>query len=257
MSSPRSFVEFAHRLADAAGAIVRRYFRRSPEVEGKADGSPVTEADRGAERAIREMIEAEYPAHGIIGEEYGATDTKAEYVWVIDPIDGTKGFLGGVPLFGTLIALLHQGRPVLGVIDQPIARERWLGAEGSATSLNGESVAVRPCPEPAQAVLYTTAPELFVATEAEAFARLRRVVNWSRYSADCYAFGLLAAGFIDLVVETKLKPYDYCALVPVVENAGGVISDWGGAPLGLESDGRVLAAGDPALHAAALALLAG
>ena len=249
-------IAFANRLADTAGEIVRRYFRGRLTRTDKTDGSPVTEADCAIERAIRDAVDSAHPDHGVLGEEFGAHRLEAEYLWVIDPIDGTKAFISGVPLFGTLIGLLHRGRPVLGVIDQAVTGERWLGADGVGTTLNGEAVRVRPCGGLAEAVLFATTPVMFAGVDEAPFKRLAEAVKWTRYSADCYAYGLLASGFVDLAAEAGLKPYDYCALVPVVANAGGVISDWRGAPLGLESDGRVLAAGDPGRHAEALAMLA-
>jgi inositol-phosphate phosphatase/L-galactose 1-phosphate phosphatase/histidinol-phosphatase len=247
----------ADELADAAGAVIRRYFRRKIAVDDKADASPVTIADREAEQAMRALIEARCPADGIFGEEFGALREGAEWVWVLDPIDGTKSFISGIPLFGTLIALLHRGRPVLGIIDQPISRERWRGAAGRPSTHNDEPIEARACPELAAASLFATAPDMFRGADADGFARLKARVKLTRHGGDCYAYGLVASGFIDLVVEASLKPYDYCAMVPIIEGAGGVFTDWQGQPLGLASDGRVLAAGDRRMHAAALALLAG
>ncbi|MDE2165232.1 MAG: histidinol-phosphatase [Alphaproteobacteria bacterium] len=244
-------------LADKAGAILRRYFRSDLLVESKHDNTPVTVADREAEAEMRALIEARFPDHGVLGEEHGRTRPEADYVWVIDPIDGTKSFISGVPLFGVLIALTFKGVPVLGVIDQPILRERWSGAEGRKTTLNGKPAATRACSALADATLYATAPDMFAGADADAFARVRKAVKLARYGADCYAYALLAAGFIDLVVEAGLKPYDFCALAPVVEGAGGEMSDWAGDALSLHSDGRVVAAGDPALAAAARAALVG
>jgi histidinol phosphatase-like enzyme (inositol monophosphatase family) len=251
------FIDLAERLADASGAIVRRYFRTTLEVEDKLDGSPVTVADREAEAAIRELIEEAFPDHGIVGEEYGAVRADAKYVWVLDPIDGTKSFITGKPLFGTLIGLLHEGAAVLGVIDQPVLGERWLGARGRPTTLNGRPVHVRPCGELGRAALYATSPHMFEGADKQAFARVRDAVKLPLYGADCYAYGLLACGFADLVVEASLAAYDYCGVVAVIEGAGGVITDWTGAPLGLGSDGRVVAAGDRRSHERALELLAG
>lgn len=251
------FIDFAERLADASGAIVRRYFRTTLEVEDKPDESPVTVADREAEAAIRELIEEAFPDHGIVGEEYGAVRADAKYVWVLDPIDGTKSFITGKPLFGTLIGLLHEGAAVLGVIDQPVLGERWLGARGRPTTLNGRPVHVRPCGELGRAALYATSPHMFEGADKQAFARVRDAVKLPLYGADCYAYGLLACGFADLVVEASLAAYDYCGVVAVIEGAGGVITDWTGAPLGLGSDGRVVAAGDRRSHERALELLAG
>ncbi len=243
-------------LADKAAAIVRRYFRSGVAVESKADDTPVTAADREAEAEMRILIEARFPDHGVVGEEHGLTRPGADYVWVIDPIDGTRAFISGVPLFGTLVALTYRGTPVLGVIDQPILRERWLGAEGRKTTLNGKPVTTRACSALADATLFATSPDMFLGADAVAFARVRDAVKLARYGADCYAYGLLAAGFVDLVIESGLKPYDFCALVPVIEGAGGEMSDWDGEALSLRSDGRVVAAGDPALAAAARCALA-
>ncbi len=252
-----SHIALAHTLADAAGAVARRYFRQKIAVVDKPDLTPVTIADREAEAAMRRLIEAALPDHGIIGEEHGRTRADAEYVWVLDPIDGTKSFISGIPLFGTLIALTHRGRPVLGVIDQPVLRERWIGVAGEATTLNGAPVRCRPAAALDRATLYSTSPDMFTGADAARFARLKGAVKLARYGADCYAYAQLASGFIDLVVERDLKPYDYCAVVPVIAGAGGVTSDWEGRPLDVGSDGRVIACGDPSLLAAARTALMG
>jgi inositol-phosphate phosphatase/L-galactose 1-phosphate phosphatase/histidinol-phosphatase len=254
---PDEFVAFADRLADAAGTVARRYFRTPVAVDTKADQSPVTIADREAETAMRTLIADAYPAHGVLGEEHGASATGADHVWVLDPIDGTKSFISGVPLFGVLIALLREGRPILGIIEQPISRERWLGRAGAPSTLNGAPIKSRACPTLGAASLFATTPDMFQGADAAAFERLAKRVRLVRHGADCYAAGLLAMGFIDLVVESTLKPYDYCALVPVIEGAGGMVTDWAGRPLGLESDGRMAAAGDRRAHRAALDALAG
>ena len=251
------FLALASELADAAGAEIRPYFRQRLAVDDKSDLSPVTAADRAAELAMRRLIESRFPEHGIVGEEFGRVREDAEFVWVLDPIDGTKSFISGVPLFGTLIALTHGGHPILGVIDQPISRERWLGAAGRPTTLNGAAIRCRACPALDAATLFATTPEMFRGPDAAAFARVSAAVKLVRFGADCYAYGLLAAGFVDLVLEASLKPYDFCAMVPIVEGAGGVATDWRGAGLGLASDGRVLVAGDHRAHEAALALLGG
>ena len=251
-------IDLAEALADAAAAIIRGHFRSKLVVDEKTDNSPVTIADRDAEAAMRQLIEKRFPEHGIIGEEHGTLRGEAESLWVLDPIDGTKSFISGIPLFGTLIALTRRGRPVLGIIDQPILRERWLGAAGRPTTLNGARAATRPCPALDGASLYCTAPELmYHGADAVGFARLRQAVKLLRTGADCYAYAQLASGFIDIVVEGQLKPYDYCALAPVIESAGGVMTDWQGRALDLGSDGRVIACGDPALAPQARALLAG
>jgi len=252
-----SLTVLAHELADAAGQVVRRYFRTPVGVDVKADQSPVTIADRETEAVMRELIGRRRPQDGIYGEEHGAERTDAEFVWVLDPIDGTRAFITGMPIFGILIGLLRQGRPVLGIIDQPILRERWLGVEGQGTRFNGAQVKARACPSVDKAFLYSTAPDMFQGEDALRYERLRSKVRQPRFGGDCYAYGLLALGLADLVVESSLQPYDYCAVVPVIEGAGGVMTDWQNRPLGLGSDGRVVAAGDRAAHAQALALLGG
>ncbi len=249
-------VVLAERLADAARPIAMRHFRSSVTIEEKGDTSPVTVADRDAEWAMRRLIEAAFPDHGIYGEEHGGERLDARFVWVLDPIDGTKSFVTGKPLFGTLIALLRNGVPVIGVIDMPALAERWVGVQGRPTTYNGEVVHVRVCEKLDRAWLYSTSPELFSGADAEAFQRLRRRCRAAVYGADCYAYGLVANGTVDVVCEASTKPYDYCALVPVVMGAGGIITDWHGHSLGLDSDGRVLAAGDPRVYNAAREALA-
>ncbi|HVH73623.1 MAG TPA: histidinol-phosphatase [Stellaceae bacterium] len=256
LSELDAFLALAHRLADAAASAIRPYFRQPIAVDDKPDNSPVTAADRAAEAAMRQLIAADFPDHGIIGEEFGRAREDAEYVWVLDPIDGTKSFISGVPLFGTLIALAWRGRPLLGIIDQPISGERWVGAAGRPTVLQGREIRCRPCPALSSASLFATTPDMFAGPDRDAFARLAQAAKLVRFGADCYAYGLVALGFVDIVAEASLKPHDFCAMVPIVEGAGGVASDWRGAPLGLSSDGRVLVAGDAAAHRAALALLA-
>jgi inositol-phosphate phosphatase/L-galactose 1-phosphate phosphatase/histidinol-phosphatase len=250
-----TFLAFALSLADAAAEVIRPYFRTSIVVDEKADLSPVTVADRAAEKSMRGLIEARFPDHGILGEEFGCVREDAEFIWVLDPIDGTKSFISGLPLFGTLIALTRVGRPILGIIDQPISRERWAGAVGRTTTLNGAEVRCRPCPRLAAATLFATTPDMFEGEDAVSFTRVSAAVKLRRFGADCYAYGLLAAGFIDLVLEASLKPYDFCAMVPVVEGAGGIATDWRGGSLDLASDGRILVAGDRRAHDAALTLL--
>jgi inositol-phosphate phosphatase/L-galactose 1-phosphate phosphatase/histidinol-phosphatase len=201
------------------------------------------------------MIAAHYPSHGILGEEQAPERTDAPFVWVLDPIDGTKAFVTGKPLFGTLIALVHDGRPIVGVIDMPALDERWVGGEGLPSTRNGRPARVRRCAGLETAWLYATSPQMFEGADAAAFERLRRACYAAIYGADCYAYGLLACGWVDVVCEASLQPYDYCALVPIIEGAGGIITDWEGEPLGLYSDGRVLAAGDAGAHAQALRAL--
>ena len=257
MTGGGAFVDLAERLADAAAPIHRRYFRSAVAVETKEDQSPVTIADREAEAAMRAILAAEAPDHGILGEEEGAQRIDAEYVWVLDPLDGTKSFVTGKPTFGTLIGLAHRGVPVLGVIDQPVMGDRWIGIEGRATTFNGEPATTRSCATLDQAWLSATSPGMFAGNDFTGFERLRKRVRHTVYGSECLAYGLLALGFVDLVVEADLKPYDFCALVPVVKGAGGAMTDWEGRPLALESDGRVAAAGDTGLLQPTLTALAG
>jgi histidinol phosphatase-like enzyme (inositol monophosphatase family) len=245
----------AARLADAAGAAIRPFFRKRFAMEAKADLSPVTEADRAAEAAMRAILAAERPDDGVIGEEYGRDRADAERVWVLDPIDGTRSFVAGRPIFGTLVALIEAGVPKLGIIDQPIAGERWVGAAGRTTTLNGAIVTTRSCATLAKAHLATTGPGYFTPASWEAFERVRLAARDTLWGGDCYNYGLLAAGHLDLVVEDGLKLYDFAALVPIVEGAGGMMRDWRGNPLTMASDGRVIAAGDPSLIDAAVAAL--
>jgi histidinol phosphatase-like enzyme (inositol monophosphatase family) len=256
---PEAFVDLAQSLAARAREIVGRYFRGDFEVEQKPDLSPVTVADRETEAALRAMIAEAFPDHGILGEEHGVERADADYLWVLDPIDGTKRFTTGHAQFGTLIALLHQGRPILGVIDMPEMDERWLGAAGRPTSHQDRrgtrTARTRDCSDLEAATLYTTAPQMFEGADLEAFERLRKTVRTPLYGGECYSYGLLASGYNDLVVEADMSPYDYLSHVAVVEGAGGLITDWQGRPLGLSSDGRVLAAGNVRLHRAALDLL--
>lgn len=250
-------IAFAHELADHAAAVVGPYFRTPVAVESKLDTSPVTIADREAERVMRELIRERYPEHGIAGEEFGAEGAGAELVWHLDPIDGTKSYVGGRPLFGTLIGLSERGRPVLGIIDQCILRERWQGAVGQETRWNGEPARVRTCADLAQATLYATSHLMFAAgSERAAFERVQDRVRYPLFGGDCYAYGLVALGFADLVIEAGLKHHDFMALVPVVEGAGGIMTDWHGRPLTPAAEGRVVAAGDRRVHQAALELLA-
>ncbi len=251
-----SDIALAHILADAAGAAIRPWFRRPFLVETKEDFSPVTIADREAEAAIRTLLAEHRPEDGVIGEEYGDDRADNARVWVLDPIDGTRSFIAGRPVFGTLIALIENGIPVLGVIDQCIAGDRWIGAAGAPTTLNGQRAHVRRCAEVANAHLATTAPWLFDGRDLPAFDGLRRAARDTLLGGDCHNYGLVASGHLDLVVESGLKIHDWAALVPVVTGAGGVMTDWAGQALRRGSDGRVIAAGDARVASEAAALLA-
>ena len=244
----RSDLDLAHRLADAAGDAIRPLFRGEWAEEQKDDSSFVTEADRAAEAAMRAILEAERFDDGIIGEEYGTRNEAAARQWVLDPIDGTTSFIAGRPIFGTLIALLQDGFPVLGIIDQPIGRERWAGRTGHATTFNGKEVRTAPCRDLSAAVLGTTSPHAFTEHEADHFMGLAKAVAERKiiYGGDCYNYGLVASGHVDIVCEAGLKLHDFAALAPIVEGAGGLMCDWAGEPLHKDSDGTALAIGDPA-----------
>ncbi len=241
-------IALAMRLADAAGEAIRPYFRAEHGLEDKADKTPVTLADRAAEEAIRALLEKERPADGIVGEEFGTVREDASRQWILDPIDGTTSFIAGRPIFGTLIALLQDGWPVLGLIDQPIAGERWFGAVGRPTLFNDKPARVRPCKSLEEAALATTSPHAFSETEGEHFLKLAAKVAPRRiiYGGDCYNYGLLASGHVDIVVEAGLALHDFAALAPIIEGAGGHMCDWHGEPLSAASEGRVIALGDPA-----------
>lgn len=241
-------IALAIRLADAAGDAIRPHFRSGLGAERKADASPVTEADRAAEEAMRRILKAEVGQDSIIGEEFGTEQGSSNRTWVLDPIDGTVSFIAGRPIFGTLIALLVDGWPVLGVIDQPILGERWVGASGHPTLFNGKPVRTKACRELSEAMLATTGPQYFDDHEGDHFMALAAKTDHRRMmmGGDCYNYGLLASGQIDLVCEAGLKLHDWAALVPVVEGAGGTMCDWNGEPLNADSQGHVLAIGDPA-----------
>jgi histidinol phosphatase-like enzyme (inositol monophosphatase family) len=239
-------IALANRLADAAGAVIRPLFRAEYGLEVKDDLSPVTIADREAEAAMRRLIVAERPMDGIVGEEHETREGTSGRTWVLDPIDGTRAFIAGRPIFGTLIALIEEGWPMLGVIDQPIIGERWVGAMGRPTLFNGKPAKTRVCRELGKAFLATTSPALFDDGQLHAFEHLDGQVLSTVLGGDCYNYGGVASGHLDIVVEAGLKLHDFAALVPVVEGAGGRMCDWQGDPLHAGSNGEVIAAGDPA-----------
>lgn len=256
-------IETAHDLANVSGRAILKHFRRTIAIDNKAAVGafdPVTEADRAGERAIRKRLAEIHPKHAIVGEEFGHQGGEQPYTWMIDPVDGTRAFITGMPLWGTLIGVTYAGRAEVGMMDQPYTRERvWSGS--SATywrAVDGRTRRIRtsPCARLADARLTTTSPDLFVeAHERDAFARLKGGARLTRYGGDCYGYCLLAAGHIDMIVESGLKPYDVVALIPIIERAGGIITTWDGGRA--ENGGRILACGDPRLHAVAVKLLQG
>jgi inositol-phosphate phosphatase/L-galactose 1-phosphate phosphatase/histidinol-phosphatase len=253
-SSPVEIFTFAETLADLAREIAREHFRSTTAFELKADHSPVTVADRAIELAMRVAIEERFPGHGILGEEMGRL-VGDDQLWVLDPIDGTKAFVTGIPLFGTLIAYLEEEVPKLGVVEMPALGERWSASLG-VTAFGGNPCRTSGCLEIGEARVYTSSPDVFKPEDWQRYERLSQGSAMRRFGGDCYMYGLLASGHIDLVIEASLMPYDYMALVPVVEGAGGVMTDWDGRPLGLKSDGRVVASASAVLHDRALKALA-
>jgi histidinol phosphatase-like enzyme (inositol monophosphatase family) len=253
------FSAFIGRLATASGETILPFFRTSLSIEDKSktkDFDPVTEADRAAEAVMRRLIKANFPQHGIVGEEFGNEREDSDYVWVLDPIDGTKSFISGMPVWGTLIALTRFGEPVYGLMNQPFTGERFSG-DGGAARYRGPAgereLRVRPCRALSEAVLFTTSPRLMNSDDRAVFTAVEDVVRLSRYGGDCYAYCMLAAGHVDLVIETELKPYDILPLIPIIAGAGGVVTTWdNGPPYG---GGRIVAAGDKRVHAAALEML--
>lgn len=256
MNPPSELLCAAHALADAAASHSMAHFRTSLAIITKADESPVTLADRAAETAMREILGATFPADGIYGEEHGAERVDAARVWVLDPIDGTRSFITGSPLWGTLIGVLEGERVVFGMVDMPVLGERWFGQAGIGAERNGVAVKVSGCTDVAQARIVTTSPDIFNAADLQAFDRLSKRCAMRRFGGDCYGYAQLAGGTIDLVVETGLQPYDYLGPAGLIEAAGGVITDWEGRALGLHSDGRVVAAATRELHRQALEALA-
>jgi histidinol phosphatase-like enzyme (inositol monophosphatase family) len=255
-----AFLTLAHDMADAAGKAILPHFRRAIAVENKASGrdfDPVTAADKAAERAISKRLAAAYPDHGLTGEEYGTRNPTARYRWVVDPIDGTRAFMTGALHWGTLIGLIDNGVPSLGLMDQPYVGERFW-SDGKATYARGPNgrarkLRTRDCPKLADAIVGSTHPDLFLDREAIAFNRVKAQARMTRYGGDCYGYALVACGLVDVVIETGLKPFDIVALIPIIENAGGRVTTWDGRAA--DNGGRVVASGDPKLHETVLKLL--
>ncbi len=255
-----AFADFACDLATAAAEITLKHFRSGIGVDNKLDGNafdPVTIADRDAETAIRALIEEHYPDHGILGEEHGTKPGTSPFKWVLDPIDGTRSFISGVPLWGTLIALNNGEKPVVGVMDQPYTGERFVGRPGHAEmrqSGQSKKLSTRACSSLTHAILGCTDPAMFTdAGEMDAFSAVRSKARLTRYGTDCYFYCLVAAGHADLVIESSMQPYDIQALIPIVEAAGGIVTNWQGGDA--QNGGRIIAAGDKRVHAEALDIL--
>lgn len=252
---PEEMVRLAHRVADAACEVHRRHWRRAVGVSLKPDGSYVTEIDTQCEAVVREVLAREAPGHGVIGEEFGRERPEAEFVWICDPVDGTADLVAELPMFGFLLGLAWQGRFVLGLLEQPILRDRWLGADGHGTRLNGERVRTRPCERLGEAVVNTLGSESFARAQAVRMARVREAAREVISGGSSYAYGLVARGTLDLLLSANNALHDYAALVPILANAGGVVTDWRGQPLDFSSSGEFILAGDARLIPPTLALL--
>ena len=256
----QEIINFANHLADIASEISKKYYRIENGEVAKDDDSPVTKADREIEEKIREAIFANYPTHGIIGEEFGNHQENAEYLWIIDPIDGTSSFIVGRPIFGNLIALVVRQKVQLGIINQPINSERWIGIEGSGSWFNGTKIKTRNCQKISQAVLSSSSPFFFKDFNQEVFEKICTLTKYQKiggvvYGGDCYAYGCLSSGFVDLIIEPELKVYDFASHIPIIKNAGGVITDWDGNDLKLESNVRLVASATPKLHEEVLKII--
>jgi inositol-phosphate phosphatase/L-galactose 1-phosphate phosphatase/histidinol-phosphatase len=242
-------IEAAIQIADLAREISLKYFRQPLDIEQKSDRSPVTIADQQTEALIREEITRRFPEHGFYGEESGQTATDLPWVWVVDPIDGTASYSTGKPTFGTLISLAFEGEPVLGLIDMPVLGDRWLGVKGRPTLYNGQPVNTnKVVTEIDNASAYTATPRMFDEATMQRYQALAGLCKFPVFGADCLGYGLLASGFTEIVVEASLEPYDFMALVPVVEGAGGCISDWEGQPVRLDSGDQIVASANTELH---------
>ena len=247
-SNKDELISFANHLADESAKIIKQYFRKSFKVENKEDESPVTVADKKTELKIRELIENKYPNHGILGEEFEKKDTKSEYLWVIDPIDGTRSFVAGHKDFGTLIALLHNNKPIIGIINCPMHEERWVGIENKKTTLNGSEVFTSNINALDQSYVCTSGLYFNNDHFRKGFNKIIEQSNYHRFGGDCYMYGMLASGLIEVVIEDTLKVHDYMALIPVIEGSGGKISDKYGNPIDLNSEGSVVVSANEKLH---------
>lgn len=250
------FARFAERLASEARAMLLAGQGARASATLKPDRTFVTDLDAAIEARLRALIGETYPEHGIVGEEEASRRTDAEWVWILDPIDGTAPFIAGVPVYGTLIALAHRGVPVVGIMDLPVTAERWVGIAGQTTTHNGQAVSTRSCPDLGRAILTASNPDFFGEDETPVLEALKARTAWRIYGGCCMAYGLLANGRTDVAIDTRLKIYDYAPFKPIIEGAGGVITDWTGRPIDLSSGPRILAAGDPARHREALAIVA-
>jgi len=256
----QEIIKFSHYLADISESIAQKYYRLDNGEIAKDDDSPVTKADREIEKIIHQEIEKKFPTHGIIGEEFGDVRTDADFVWILDPIDGTSSFIVGRPTFGTLIALTHKGKSILGIMNQPITKERWIGIEGDGSYFNGKKISTRNCLEVSDAVMCSSSSFHFKGQDELVLKKLSAKTKYQKiggiiYGGDCYSYACLASGFVDIVIDPGLKVYDYAALQPIIENAGGIVSDWQGNDLALKSNVRLIASANRKLHDKALEII--
>ena len=249
------YLRLAHEMADATGEVLRQAFLKRPAIEIKEDRSFVTEFDKAVEQTLRQMIEEEYPHHGILGEEFESKNTDADLVWVLDPIDGTAQFIAGIPVFGTLIGLAWEGQPFLGVMNHPATGDRWAGVSGKFAEHNGRPVQSRGCSGPESAFVTCSNPDFMTDIELSRFRKLRDIATYVQYGGSCLAYGLLASGRTNLAIDSAFEPFDYFACAAVIRGAGGVFSNWDGEDVGLDWTGGILAAGDRVCHNKAVEIL--
>jgi len=248
ISNLEELLLFSNHLADESAKVIKQYFRKSLIVDDKEDKSPVTIADKNTELKIRELIESEYPNHGILGEEFSGKNINSDYLWVIDPIDGTRSFIAGHKDFGTLIALLYKKEPIIGIINCPIHRERWVGIKGRITTLNGKDIKTSDVELLNKS--YVSSSGLYFENDhiREGFNKIIKKAKYYRYGGDCYMYGMLASGLIEIVIEDTLKAHDYMALIPVIEGAGGKVTDKYGKEVNINSKGSIVASANKTLH---------
>ena len=242
------YIKIANECADVSGKIIKDNFRKNLKINIKKDKSPVTQVDYLSEKRIREIIKKKAPECGFVGEETGKYNEKNEYTFVIDPLDGTRGYVTGKPLFGTLIGLLRNNEPLMGLLNQPILKERWIGIANKETRYNNKIVKTRKCKKLRGSKMYATSPMMFDGKDQKIYKKIRSEIGETLFGIDCYAHGLMALGFIDVILEAKLKPWDYLASSAIISGAGGKFTDWNGKELNLNSDGRIVATGDPKIH---------
>jgi len=247
-SNMEEFISFANILSEESATIIMKYFRQTFKTETKSDDTPVTIADKNSEQKIRDLINHKYPNHGILGEEFEGVNLDNEFIWVIDPIDGTRSFIAGHKDFGTLISLLHNKKPILGIINCPAHHERWIGIQNQPTTLNGKIIKTSNIQKLKHSYAFTSGLYFDDKTFRKSFDKIIDQTKYYRFGGDCYMYGMLASGLIDIVIEDTLKFYDYMALIPVIEGAGGVVTDKKNQKISLDSDGSLVATANAKLH---------